>query len=699
MADKDEDSAKPATAHVLMIDIVGYSILRHDQQTNLTDRLSEIVRSTPRFRIADVGGKVVLVSIAGEMALIFFADAEPVMECAEQIANRLKESPDIKVRMAIASGHVTFDVTRDQRNAQGAGIDFARRLVDCGDSGHILLSRRVAYDLASIARWNENLYELGDCETNNGDKVALVNFYTDQIGNRETPTRLKRAQKEAARKAKLDAIRVPVIGSLVAICLVAGIVRAFLHERKVTAPLPVSAPEKSIAVLPFVDLSPGHDQEYFCDGTSEEILDALAKSDGLRVVARNSSFSLKGKDLEVGEIARKLNVTTVLEGTFRREGNHVRIVAQLINAHDGLRLWSQTFERELQDIVGVQEEIIRAVTESLKVKPAAPRGRPEQNAAAYDLYLQGLLFSNNHDEANLRKSLARFERALELDPNFGRAWIGVARDWYRLADAYVKPADAYPHMQAAASKALALNENDAEARCYLAEAKRILAWDIKGSEADVQHALKINPNLVLAHCIYALVRGARADRDGYLDEMRKAVALDPLSPMMSNAYVSALVRADRLEDALLEAKRTLEIDSNYVYFEPALALVYREQGKLQDALSIYLRLQQTRQHPDDDGLAITYARLGRKDEAAKILDELIHETGTRYIAPERIAAIYVALGDHDEAFRWLNRGIEEHSARIHEVAFARQYRPLRSDPRFPEFLRRIGLDPEVFVNR
>jgi TolB-like protein len=253
--------------------------------------------------------------------------------------------------------------------------------------------------------------------------------------------------------------------------------------------------QKSIAVLPFVDMSQAKDQEYFCDGISEEILDTLAKVDGLRVVARTSSFSFKGKNADVGEVANKLNVENVLEGSLRREGNRIRVTAQLINARNGFHLWSDTYERELKDVFAVQDEITRAIVDALKVKLAVtPPAHARQNTEAYDLYLQGLYLSNKSDEENLRKSLIFFQRALDKDPNFARAWIGIAKAWIWLADAYVRPLEGYSKVKEAASKALALDERNAEAHCYLGEAKRILDRNLSGEEEELKRALEIDPN-------------------------------------------------------------------------------------------------------------------------------------------------------------------------------------------------------------
>src|SRR5881275_3109746 len=229
-------------------------------------------------------------------------------------------------------------------------------------------------------------------------------------------------------------------------------------------------PEKSIAILPFLDMSQAKDQEYFCDGISEEILDTLAKVEELRVVARTSSFAFKGRNADVGEIGQKLNVQNVLEGSLRRDGNRVRITAQLINARNGFHIWSETFEREVQGVFAVQDEITRSIVDALKIKLAvAPPVRTPGSTEAYDLYLKGLYYSNKSDEENLRKSLSLFQQALDKDPNFARAWTGIAKAWEQLADAYVRPLEAYPKVKEAARKAVALDDMDAGAHCYLGE--------------------------------------------------------------------------------------------------------------------------------------------------------------------------------------------------------------------------------------
>src|SRR2546423_2719538 len=524
-----------------------------------------------------------------------------------------------------------------------------------------------------------------------GFPIALILAWAFEL----TPEGIKRTdvvspeQSNRARTGKT--LNLAIITTLV---LVIGLL---IVDRFRQRSAPVPSAEKSIAVLPFVDLSQAKDQEYFCDGISEELLDALSKIEGLRVVARTSSFSFKGKNADAVEIAQKLNVQNILEGSLRREGNRIRITAQLVNAHDGFHIWSDTFEHELGGVFAVQDEITRSIVDALKIKFAVTLPpRTGQNTEAYDLYLQGLYLSNKSDEENLRKSLNLFQHALDKDPTLSRAWVGIAKAWFWLADAYVKPLEAYQAVESAATKALELNENDADAHAYLSEAKRVLHWDWKTAERELQRALEIDPNSATAHLMFTNHRACSGDLAGGQMELDEAERLDPLSPITSDYQAIVFLYSDRLDDAVGAAKRTLTLDPNYNYQEPTLARIYREQGKLEDALALYLKAQQGTDEPDA-GLAIAYAWLGRITEAQRMLQQLIDKANRGYVAGEQIACVFVALDNHDEAFRWLNRAVDEYSGNI--IAVHRELRPLYSDSRFPLLLRRMGIDPAKVVGR
>jgi len=458
-----------------------------------------------------------------------------------------------------------------------------------------------------------------------------------------------------------------------------------------------SLPSDGVAVLPFVDLSPAKDQEYFCDGISEEILDDLAKVEGLRVVARTSSFSFKGKNSDVTEIARKLNVQNILEGSLRREGNRIRVSAQLINARDGFHIWSETFERELQGVFAVQDEITRAIVDALKIKLAvAPPAIARQNTEAYDLYLKGLYYSNKNDEQSLRKSLALFQAALDIDPNFARAWTGIAKDWEWLADAYVRPLEAYPAMRAAAEKAIQLDEKEAEAHVYLGDAMEVLDFDVAGNLAELRRALQLDPNCAVAHLFLAFEGADSGDPESAVVHVRRAVQLDPLSPIVSDFASSLYLQCDRLDDAMAEAQRTESLAPNSVYENSALGRVYREKGMLNEAVAVFTK-SSAATGILQSGLANTYTKMGRKDDALRVLEQIQDFAKTHYMASDEIASIYVGLGDNDAAFQWLERAYQERSGSLRGVLCQPDFRALYSDPRYANLVKRIGYDPDKVI--
>jgi TolB-like protein/Flp pilus assembly protein TadD len=455
-------------------------------------------------------------------------------------------------------------------------------------------------------------------------------------------------------------------------------------------PSQFNPPEKSIAVIPFLDLSQAKDQEYFCDGVSEEILHSLAKVEGLHVVGRTSSFSFKGTGIAASEVGRKLNVENVLAGSLRREGNRVRITAELVNTRRGFQLWTETYDRELEGVFALQDEITRSIVDALKIKLAGSLpAQPQRSTEAYDLYLQGLYFSNKGSEEDLRRALNFFHGAVEKDPTFGRAWTGIAKVWYFLADVYVKPLDAYPASKEAALKAIALDEKDAEAHCYLSEAKRVLDWDLAGADAELKRALELDPNSAPAHLFSGLHPLFRGELKDGLQRILEAEKLDPVSPITSYVATAAYLANDRIDDAVIEGQRTLQLDPNYFYLDSVLAAAYREKGNFPEAIGLYTKAQEAA-HLPSSGLAITYTRMGRELEARSILAQLVQAREKRYVSAPLIAAVSTALGEKEEAFRWLELAYEEHSGVLQWIAFLPEFRALHSDARFPHLLHRIS---------
>ncbi|MGB9157043.1 MAG: adenylate/guanylate cyclase domain-containing protein, partial [Chthoniobacterales bacterium] len=302
-----EEQTRLQIGHVLFIDIVGYSKLRVNEQSGLLRELTDVVSGTREFREAEAEGKLIRLPTGDGMALVFRTDPEAPAQCALEIARALKEHPRIALRMGIHSGPISEVADVNQRqNIAGAGINLAQRVMDCGDAGHILVSKRVAEDLEQHDRWRPFLHELGTCEVKHGVRIHISNLYSDEVGNPNLPSKLQAVKKHHAH------VRWAAVG--IGLLVLGAVVAAFMIvSRRPTTSL-TAIPENSIAVLPFVDMSAGKDQEYFSDGISEELLNLLAKIPQLQVTARTSSFAFKGKEIGVPEIARTLHVANVLEG-------------------------------------------------------------------------------------------------------------------------------------------------------------------------------------------------------------------------------------------------------------------------------------------------------------------------------------------------------------------------------------------------
>jgi TolB-like protein/class 3 adenylate cyclase len=410
-------------AHVLFIDIVGYSKLSVNEQHARIEELSEIVRLSEQFRKADAAKRILKIPTGDGMALVFYKSPEEPAQCAFEIGRALKDNPRLQIRIGIHSGPVSSVVDMNERtNVAGAGINLAQRVMDCGDAGHILVSKHVAEDLAEYERWRPFLHDIGTFEVKHGVRVSVTNLYSDEVGNPQRPKKLEAVRKHRAHVRWAEvAIGLLVLGAIVAAFMIVS--------RRPTTSL-TAIPEKSIAVLPFVDMSEKKDQEYFSDGISEELLNLLAKIPQLQVTARTSSFAFKGKEIGVPEIGRTLHVANVLEGSVRKSGNSVRITAQLIKAGTDTHLWSQTYDRKLDDIFAIQDEIAADVVKQLKVTllGAAPKARTT-DPEAYALYLQAVQLGRQKTAEAFKQSDALYRKVLAIDPRYAPAWDGLARNF------------------------------------------------------------------------------------------------------------------------------------------------------------------------------------------------------------------------------------------------------------------------------
>jgi serine/threonine-protein kinase len=464
-------------------------------------------------------------------------------------------------------------------------------------------------------------------------------------------------------------------------------------QPRIDAVDPSISQEKSIAVLPFKDLSAGPERDYLGEGIAEEILTALSKVDNLRVAARRSSFWFKDRDAELSEVASKLNVEHVVEGSIRRDGNRIRVTAELTECCQGFTLWSETFEREFQGIFALQDEITCAIVDALKLKlELAPATARAPSMEAYDLYLRGLFLSDKSSEEALRRSLEFFERALDKDPRFARAWTSIAKSWLWLADAYVEPLEAYSKVREAAVNAINIDDSEAEAHVYLAETKRILDWDLRGAEAEYVRAFEIDSNSTTSNYFIAAFYAAIGEREKALTYLRRTAKIDPTSLWVSNFACEIYRYFGLTDEAMAAGERSLQLDPTFAYSEPLMAALYREMGRFDDAIALYKKSQDLSGRVPF-GLAITYAKMNRREEAKEILKAVCASRGS-YTPGDAIAHVHVVLQENEDAIRELQRAYEEHSSSLHFIGIAPEFAPLRSDKRFVSIVKEIGLDPQ-----
>ncbi len=426
-------------AHLLLIDVVGYSKLIVNEQIELLQELKQIVRGTECFRAAEKSGKLVRVPTGDGMALLFFRSPEEPVRCALEIQQALKEHPNIRVRMGIHSGPVNqvTDVN-DQVNVAGSGINVGQRVLDCGDAGHILLSKHLADDLAQYRHWQPYLHDLGECEVKHGLRLSLVNLYKDGLGNQAVPEKLKRRKrwKQSIPIHPIIPARWPKLAlvaalSLSALALAVSLVISSRHAPSVSSVLRgnASVPEKSIAVLPFENRSEEKANAYFADGIQEEILTRLSKIADLKVISRTSTQHYKSTPENLPEIAKQLGVAHILEGSVQKSGDAVRVNVQLIKAADDSHLWADTFDRKLTDIFSVESEVAKAIAEQLRAHLTGQEeqviaARPTDSVEAYDAYLRGLAYTlkTGNTPANTLGAQKYLREAVRLDPKFGLSW-------------------------------------------------------------------------------------------------------------------------------------------------------------------------------------------------------------------------------------------------------------------------------------
>ena len=558
MATDQSSEVKFEIGHVLFIDIVGYSRLLITEQRDQIQKLKAIVRGTEQFRLAEAEGKLVRLPTGDGGALVFRNHFEAPILCAMEISKALKSHPELHMRMGIHSGPVNeISDLNEQANIAGAGINIAQRVMDCGDAGHILLSRHVAEDLEQYPRWRAYLHDLGECEVKHGMRIGLANLYDSEVGNAQLPRKL-----QAVRKHRTHVRWAAVAIGLLVVAALAAALLSFL--RKEPARSLATAVEKSIAVLPFENLSEEKANAFFAEGVQDEILTHLARIADLKVISRTSVMQYKsGAPRNLREIGQQLGVAHVVEGSVQRAANKIRVNAQLIDARTDAHLWAQTYDRDLANVFAIQSEIAKAIADQLQAKLSPNEKKaieqpPTTDLAAFDFYsrAKSLLLTAGFsatNEPDLRKAIELLDEAVKRDPSFFDAYCQLA----------------YTHEQLYAVRGF----DHTPARLALAEAA-------------LQAATRLRPDAAETHLARAqyLYYGLR-DYAGALAELEIARRALPNDPRLFELTGFILRRRGQQEEGLQNLQRAVELDPRNFYTLQQIALSYQHLGRYAEAIA------------------------------------------------------------------------------------------------------------------
>ncbi len=608
---------------------------------------------------------------------------------------RLQEQP-LQV-LAMLLEHSGELVTREELQkklwAADTFVDF-----DHGLNKAISKIREALSDSAESPRFVETVARRGyrflaDVKVVNPVPVPSLELETQPDPTAEVRVRPDRAYRLSTLNHFLPSLTWKAL-VLVALLMAVSLVAWKVHSRNIASPV-----IRSLAVLPLESLSSDASQDYFADGMTDELISDLGKISALRVISRTSVMGYKHTRKTLPQIARELNVDAVVEGTVLRSGDQVRITAQLIEASADQHLWSQSYEGELRDTLALQNQVASAIADQIRInvnpqEQAALKTVKVVNPQAYESFLKGRYFWNKRTADGLKVALAYFNQAIEEDPNYAQAYSGLADTYALLGDwqyAVMTPMQALPKAKAAATKALELDGALGEAHNSLAFCLDGFDWDFNSAGKEFQRAIELNPGYATAHHWYAWHLSLLGRYDEAIAEMKKAENLDPLSLIINADLAELLVLAHSYDESILQSGKTIEMDPNFALAHNQLAQAYLQKHMNDEAIA---ELQKAAQLSGGSStvlanLARAYVASGKRSEAIKLLDDLKKRSNPIYSHGSEIAVVYAALGDTDQAMNWLQKSYEE---RFNPGVLLRPgFDPLRSDPRFQDLVRRIGL--------
>ena len=585
-------------AHVLFIDIVGYSKLSINEQNAAVDELTQIVRATEQFQQAEAADRLIKIATGDGMALVFYTSPEAPVRCAVELSRALKDHPRLRLRMGIHSGPVSgvIDVT-GRTNLAGAGLNIAQRVMECGDARHILLSNHVAADLEEYEQWRPLLHDLGACEVKHGMQLGVINLYSDEIGNSQLPKKFQALKKQRARA------RLAVAAT--ALILLAAIVAAFVLVSKKSTKSASIISEKSIAVLPFENRSEDKANAYFADGIQDEILTRLSKIADLKVISRTYTQHYKSAPENLPEIAKQLGVAHVLEGRVQKSGDAVRINVQLIKAASDSHLWADTFDRKLTDIFSVESDVAKSIADQLRVKLTGAEeqviaAKPTDNIEAYDAYLRGLAYTlkpggTSRQRGNFLGAQKYLREAVRLDPKFALSWallsIVDARGYITTA---LQPTVALrEEARQAAETALTLQPNLGEAVLAKGQYHYGCLKDYSTAVRYFEQARPLLPNSSRIPESLAYVSRRRGQWDASESYFNEAERLDPRNVNLLTQHAFSYIALRRFPEALRKLDEVLDITPDDVDTLVTKAAIAQAEGDLPRAAALLAPLHPT----------------------------------------------------------------------------------------------------------
>jgi adenylate cyclase len=668
MPSEGQSDVKLEIGHVLFIDIVGYSKLLIHEQSEQLQKLREIARATEQFRAAQVEGKLLRLPTGDGGALVFRDNPEAPVACAMAISKALKNYPGLRVRMGIHSGPVR-EVTdlNEQANMAGAGINMAKRVMDCGDAGHILLSKRVADDLEQYGRWRPLLHDLGTCQVKHGLTLGLVNLYSDEIGNQAIPKKFKEGE---TREKKAEGTPPPV--------------------------------RKSIAVLPFENLSQDKANEYFADGIQEEILTRLSRIGDLKVISRTSTQRFKSSPQDIAQVAKQLGVANILEGTVQKAVDQVRVNVQLIDAANDSHLWAERYDRQLIDIFAVESDIAAKIADALHAKLTGAERRaissqPTTNAEAYQLYLKARHQWRNFFAPGYEQVRKYFQRAIELDPSFAPAYGGLGSyHAFGAANAILPPAH-WPAAETALQKALELDDTLADTHHLLAGVELYYKRNWPAAERAFLQGAELSPNSgeIRHHYGCSLVLFGRSEEG--LAQIALAKQLDPFFPGLHLFAGRILFFLRDYDGAIAYFTTTLELQPTNAVAHEHFGDACERKGMLHEAITQWCAgLILTGQPEQAQLLEQTFAASGFDAAVRALAQKQLQQLNERSARGEYVSAwhyliAHLRLGDRDEAFAYLAKTVEEPNWFALQLKVNPILDPLRNDSRFDKIVANLSL--------